>query len=37
MNHKYAITETLHYVYNLHPKWCCAHFVTYFLNRIAYR
>jgi len=21
-----VITETLHYVYSLNPKWCCAHF-----------
>jgi len=36
MNHKSVITETLHYVYNLHLRRCCAHFVTYLLNWITY-
>jgi len=26
MNHKSVITETLQYIYSLHPKWCYAHF-----------
>jgi len=36
MNHKPVITETLHYVYSLLPKWCCAHFCYLFteLNSI---
>jgi len=30
MNNKFVITETIHYVYSLHPKWCCAHFCYLF-------
>jgi len=30
MNHKPEITETLHHVYSLLPKWCCAHFCYLF-------
>jgi len=36
MNHESVITETLHYVNSLHPKWYCAHFCYLFteLNSI---
>jgi len=32
MNHISVITETLQYIYSLHPKWCYAYF-CYHQNR----